>query len=151
MAALILAACGGFLLAVLWMDLLFDVQVRQKRDGDLPEDVLASIAAYYRRVTTTSRPLGRLVALVMLTTLVTLAVELASGAAIGFVLVSFALAGGPIVTAVTKTFRNAARLGARGDDIATQSALARSIFCDHIWFVLGIAAFLVVQIARGGQ
>src|SRR5262249_22775929 len=42
---------GGFLLAVLWMDLMFDVQVlRHRRDrGDLPEDVLASIAGYYRR------------------------------------------------------------------------------------------------------
>src|SRR5262249_35867352 len=68
MAPLILTACGGFLLAVLWMDLLFDTQVLRQRSGDLPEDVLASIAAYYRRVTTTSRPMGRLVALVMLTT-----------------------------------------------------------------------------------
>ena len=51
-------ACGGFLLAVLWMDLMFDVQVLRHRGSTapLPEDVLASIAAYYRRVTTDAEP-----------------------------------------------------------------------------------------------
>jgi hypothetical protein len=148
-APLILTACGGFLLAVLWMDLLFDVQVLRHRRGELPEDVLASIAAYYRRVTTTSRPLGRLVAIVMTTTLITLGVEFVGGAAPWAVIVSFGLAGGPIVGAVTKTFRDAARLGARLDDTATQSALARSIFREHVAYVVGIAAFIALQIARG--
>jgi hypothetical protein len=45
-------AGAGFLLAVLWFDLMFDVQVMGHREGDLPEEVLASIASYYRRVTT---------------------------------------------------------------------------------------------------
>src|ERR1043166_2149382 len=49
--SLILAACGGFLLAVLWMDLMFDVQVLPHRTPELPEPVVSSIAAYYRRVT----------------------------------------------------------------------------------------------------
>ncbi|HET6473609.1 MAG TPA: hypothetical protein VFG38_17325, partial [Pseudomonadales bacterium] len=146
-APLMLTACGGFLLAVLWMDLLFDVQVLKNRTGDLPEDVLASIAAYYRRVTTTSRPMGRLVALVMATTLVTLAVELVNGAPVVPVLASFALGGAPIVGAVAKTFRDAARLGARGDDVATQSRLARSIYREHVAYVVGIAAFIGLQIA----
>ena len=58
MTPLLLAACGGFLLAVLWMDLMFDVQVlRHRRDAQLPEPVLASIAAYYGRVTTRARPM----------------------------------------------------------------------------------------------
>ena len=49
----VLAACGGFLLAVLWFDLMFDVQVlRHGSAAVLPEPVLASIAGYYRRVTT---------------------------------------------------------------------------------------------------
>ncbi len=47
------AATGaGFLTAVLWFDLMFDVQTRQHRGDVLPGDVLASIGAYYRRVTT---------------------------------------------------------------------------------------------------
>jgi len=42
---LIGAACGGFLIAVLWMDLIFDSQVLRHRAADeLPGAVLASIA-----------------------------------------------------------------------------------------------------------
>jgi hypothetical protein len=39
-----IAASAGFLLAVLWFDLMFDVQVLRYRDDDVPEVVLASIA-----------------------------------------------------------------------------------------------------------
>jgi len=60
--------CGGFLLAVLWMDLMFDVQVLRYKgeNSELPEEVLRSIAAYYRRVTTEARPMGYAIVLVML-------------------------------------------------------------------------------------
>src|SRR5438094_4323905 len=61
--AAVLALCAGFLLAVLWFDLMFDVQVLGRGRGadPLPEEVLASIAAYYRRVTTQARPMNYLV------------------------------------------------------------------------------------------
>ena len=63
-----LASAGaGFLLAVLWFDLMFDVQVRGHAADVLPERVRTSIATYYARVTTTSRPMSRLVVLAMLT------------------------------------------------------------------------------------
>src|SRR3989442_7537499 len=61
---------AGFLLAVLWFDLMFDVQVLEHRAGDLPEEVLTSIAGYYRRVTTSASPMNRLVAAAMLASLV---------------------------------------------------------------------------------
>ena len=41
------AAGSGFLLAVLWFDLMFDVQVRGHRGGTVPGPVRESIAAYY--------------------------------------------------------------------------------------------------------
>ena len=41
------AAGAGFLLAVLWFDLMFDVQTRKHAGNPLPPDVLASISAYY--------------------------------------------------------------------------------------------------------
>jgi hypothetical protein len=148
-APLILAACGGFLLAVLWMDLVFDVQVLRHRAAELPDDVLASIAAYYRRVTTTSRPMGRLVAVVMMVALVTLGVEVVTIGPRWPVLASCVLGGAPIIGAIVKTFGDAARLGARNDDIATQSALARSIFREHVWYVVGIGSFIGLQIAFG--
>ena len=49
----------GFLLAVLWFDLMFDVQVVGHREPLLPVAVLDSIGAYYRRVTTNARPMNR--------------------------------------------------------------------------------------------
>src|ERR1700735_187649 len=63
----LLTACSGFLFAVLWMDLMFDAQVRADRHpgGELPESVLDSIARYYRRAVTESRPMSHLIAVVM--------------------------------------------------------------------------------------
>src|SRR5260370_16932877 len=63
------AAGAGFLLAVLWFDLMFDVHTRKHAGDVLPPEVLASLANYYRRVTTDAYPMNRLVALVMVLTL----------------------------------------------------------------------------------
>ncbi len=41
---------------------MFDVQVLRHRERVLPEDVLASIAGYYRRVTREARRMNKLVA-----------------------------------------------------------------------------------------
>jgi hypothetical protein len=76
----IMTACSGFLLAVLWMDLMFDVAVvAHRRAAELPDSVIGSIAGYYHRVTTASRPMGHLVAGVMAILLITLAVRTATG------------------------------------------------------------------------
>jgi hypothetical protein len=142
------AAGAGFLLAVLWFDLMFDVQVHGHRDGDLPEDVLASIAGYYRRVTTNARPMNRLVAAVMLATLAAIVTQLARGEDPRWVgWVSLALAAGAIVLAGGHTVPSAVRLGARTDTAAGQSALARSIFRDHMLCAPAIAALLTLQLA----
>ena len=78
----ILTAGGGFLLAVLWFDLIFDSQVfGAPRDEPLSEPVLASIAGYYRRVTSDADPMGRLVGLAMLGTIAMALVDLFAGAA----------------------------------------------------------------------
>ncbi|MGZ6640018.1 MAG: hypothetical protein ACXVII_45335, partial [Solirubrobacteraceae bacterium] len=72
-------AGAGFLLAVLWFDLMFDVQALFHRGRGLPEDTLASIAGYYRRVTTTARPMNRLVAAVMLATIGAIVAQIVRG------------------------------------------------------------------------
>jgi len=146
---ILVAACGGFLLAVLWMDLMFDVQVlrHRRRDTELPEAVLASIAAYYRRVTSDARPLTFLVAGVMAVLVLALALELANGeAARWLTALSLVLAGGPIGLALGRTLPNAIRLGARTDPRALQSDLARSICRDHLLCLAGVLGFLVIQI-----
>ena len=147
MAALPIA-CGGFLLAVLWFDLMFDVQTLRHRDGDLPEPVLASIAGYYRRVTTDARPMTWAVAVVMLVGTTALVAQLRAGAVPGWATgLSLVLAGGPGALALLRVVPNAVRLGRRADPVAVQSVLARRICRDHLVCLAAIAAFLALQLA----
>ena len=142
-----LATAGaGFLLAVLWMDLMFDVQVLRHRVGDLPEDVLASIAGYYRRVTTLAQPMGHAIAAVMVLTLVAVGAEIVRGPT-AFGLASLPFCAGPIGLALARVVRNAIRLGARADPPAVQSALARGICRDHFLCLASIAIFVAIQLA----
>jgi hypothetical protein len=142
------AAGAGFLLAVLWFDLIFDVQVRGHHERDLPEDVLASIAGYYRRVTTSARPMNQLIAAVMLATLAAIVVEIVSGDSPRWVAwSSLVLAAAAILLAGARTVPGAVRLGARADTIDAQSVLARSILREHLLCLAAIAALLVLQLA----
>ena len=128
------AAGAAFLLAVLWFDLMFDVQSCKHASNPLPTEVLASISAYYRRVTTEAYPMNRLVALVMLLTLVAIVAELVEGVHpwwIGWV--SLALAGSGVVPTLTRTVPNARRLGRAQDTAEIQSTLARAICRDHLF------------------
>lgn len=150
--AAVLTACGGFLFAVLWMDLIFDAQVFGHRspNAELPEPVLACIAGYYHRATTTSRPMSRLIALVMLILLASLAFQATTGKdPVWLLAVSAGLAGAPIVLASTRTVPHAVRLGHRTDDAAGQSRLARSIWRDHLFCGACMAAFLALWVVRG--
>jgi hypothetical protein len=143
----VITAGAGFLLAVLWFDLMFDVQTIGVR-GELREPVLASIAGYYGRVTTAARPMNRLVALVMLATLGTIIAQIARGERAAWVgWVSLVLAGSAIVLAGARTVPHAVRLGSRRDPPSTQSALARSILRDHLTCATAIVALLVVQLS----
>ncbi|MGA0152452.1 MAG: hypothetical protein ACO3LG_02285 [Ilumatobacteraceae bacterium] len=142
------AGCG-FLLAVLWFDLMFDSQTRRHRTGSLPEDTLASIVAYYRRVTTEAFPMNRLVALAMVTTVVSMTVQLVEGSSTtSLVLVALACATSAIGLAIMRTVRSAVRLGRRADDDHTASLLARTIFRDHVTsFVLMAVALVAINTA----
>ena len=142
------AATGlGFLLAVLWFDLMFDTQT-WPHAGDLPPDVLSSISAYYRRVTTGAYPMNRLVALVMLLTIVAICVEIWQGEKAWWVgWASLAIVGFGVAYTLTHTVPNAVRLGSAVDTLAVQSNLARTIFHDHVFsfartlLVLGLQLF----------
>jgi len=142
------AAGAGFLLAVLWFDLMFDVQVRRHGDGPLPEPVLASIAAYYARVVVGGRPMNRLIVFAMLGTLAAIVVEIAGGDDPAWVAwLSLLLAAGAIGRARVRTVPDAARLGRRADSPERQSALARSIYRDHVACFTAILGVLVLQLA----
>ena len=144
-------AGGGFLLSVLWFDLMFDVQVLgHSGKVALPEAVLASIAGYYARVTTAARPMNRLVALVMVGTLAAIVVEIVHGISHSWVpWLSLVLAVAPIALAAARTVPSAVRLGGRGDPPETQSRLARSVFSEHVFCASSIACLVGLQLAAG--
>jgi len=127
------AAGAGFLVAVLWFDLMFDMQVRKHAADPLPADVLASISAYYRRVTTEAYPMNRLVVLVMLLTTAAIVAEIIVGVRPWWVgWVSLALVGGGGFLTLRRTVPNARRLGAAQDSPEVRSTLARAICRDHV-------------------
>jgi len=144
-----LACAGaGFLLCVLWFDLMFDVQARRHPDHDVPADVRASIAAYYARVTTAARPMNRLVAAAMVTTIGATVAELVRDdlpAWRGWLALVFTL--GAVGLAAGRTVANAQRLGRRADDAAQQSRLAHMILRDHVLCIGAIAIVLALQLA----
>jgi hypothetical protein len=138
----------GFLLAVLWFDLMFDVQARGHHGADLPAEVRDSIAAYYRRVTTAARPMNRLIAAVMLVTL---------GALIGVIVqgdtpawsawLALVLVVCGVALAAIRTVPHAVRLGTQADTAAQQSRLARGILRDHLLCIAAVFAALLLQVA----
>lgn len=141
-------AGAGFLLAVLWFDLMFDVQVIGQGRGELPEPVLASIAGYYARVTTAARPMNRLVAAVVLATLAAIVVQIAHGGAQQWAAwASLGITPPAIVLASVHTVPSAVTLGKRTDTAADQSALARAICRDHLLCMAAIAALLALQLS----
>ena len=144
-------AGAGFLLAVLWFDLMFDVQaLRHRSERDLPEQVVASTAAYYARVTTGASPMNRLVAAVMLATIAALVAQVAGDDAPDWVAAaSLVLTLGAVGIAGARTVPAARRLGARSDPVVVQGRLARSILREHQICLALIAAVLVLQLAFG--
>ena len=145
----LITAAGGFLVAVLWFDLIFDVQVfRHRRSSQLPDDVLDSISAYYRRVTTTASPMGRLVALTMLVLLTSLVTEAVRGTTPVWVSVcSLSAAALAIGLAMGRVVGAAQRLGARSDPRDVQTRLARAIFRDHVICLAAMVCLMAVQLA----
>jgi len=143
----IAAAGAGFLVAVLWFDLMFDVQIRGQA-GAAPPSVLASIAAYHRRVTTQASPMSRLIPAVMAATVIAIGVEIARSpqpAWTGWT--SLALAVSAIGLALARTVRNAVRLGREADAAETQTHLARQVYRDHLFCFAAMTAVVGLQLA----
>jgi len=141
------AAGVAFLLAVLWFDLMFDVQTRANPSTPLPADVLTSISAYYRRVTIDAYPMNRLVSLVMLLTLGTLVAEIVQGVRpwwVGWVSLALVMSG--VVFTLTRTVPNARRLGGGQDTPEVQSILARAIYRDHLMSFVRTTVVLALQL-----
>ena len=146
-----ITACVGFLIAVLWFDLMFDVQVVAHRHAALvPDDVVDSIATYYRRVTTDASPMGRLISLVMATLVGLLVWQATRGGTPGWAsAVSLVAAATAIGLALTRVVPHAVRLGQRIDEQPARSALASGILRDHLAFMALMVTVLAVQLIGG--
>jgi len=139
----IVATGAGFLLAVLWFDLMFDVQVRQRT---VSAEALGSITTYYRRVTIDAYPMNRLVSLVMLMTLLALGVEAYQGHNPALLEAgSLLAASAPMSLAMFRTVRNAVHLGRGVRPMEEQSTLARQIYRDHVFCLASIAVLIGLQ------
>jgi hypothetical protein len=126
---------------------MFDVQTRKRVENTLPPELLASISAYYRRVTTDAYLMNRLVALVMVLTLLAIGAEIVEGANpwwIGWG--SLALAGSGVIPTLTRTVPNARRLGSGQDSAEKRSALARAIYRDHRFSLARMSLVLGLQV-----
>jgi hypothetical protein len=146
-----LGAGGGFLLAVLWMDLMFDVLVFTGRPEDeLSEDTLAQIAAYYRRVTTNAAPMNSLIRVVMTVMVLMLVTRLVRADGSRTVDgISLALCGIPIALALLRIVPNAVRLGSRTDGLDEQSRLAREICSAHLVCLAAVSSFVALRWIAG--
>jgi hypothetical protein len=146
------AAGAAFLVCVLWFDLMFDVQVRGHHDASIPAGPLASISAYYRRVTREAWPMNRLIAVVMLLTLLVIILEIVFGSYhrwIGWI--SLLAAASAIGLARVRTIPNASRLGKASDSPEEQSRLARAIYKDHLYCISAMTLVLVLQLGAHGR
>jgi len=142
------AAGAGFLIAVLWFDLMFDVQTRKHIGDTLPTEVLSSLSAYYRRVTIEAWPMNRLIAVVMGLTLLAIVAEIAQNADHWWVAwVSLAAAASAIGLARARTVPNAVQLGRAADSRDMQTRLARSIFRDHLYCLAAMVVLLGLQLS----
>lgn len=154
---LFLTAGGGFLIAVIWMDLMFDVLAFGPRTSgpaanELEADSLDRIATYYRRVTTTAWPMNQLVGAVMTTMVAVLILQLVRGEGDArLAAISLGLCGVPIGLALIRVFPNAVRLGTRSDPAAEQTRLARAILVDHIFCITAMVVFLVLRLGSGAN
>jgi hypothetical protein len=147
MATPFVTAGAGFLLAVLWFDLMFDVQVLPHRGGEVPEAVLDSIAAYYRRVTTAGRPMNRMVALAMVETIAAIVVQIAKCLAPRWAAwTSLVLITCAVGLAAVRTVSSAQRLGAQRDPLDVQGRIARTVLRDHVVCATLVVVLLVLQL-----
>ena len=144
-------AGAGFLLAVLWFDLMFDVQaLRSRRRGPAGGEAgldRGLLPAGHQRGAADEQARRRGDG----GTITAIVVQIAKGddpAWVGWV--SLALVVSAVDDRGARTRSGAgARLGARRDPPEVQSAIARSILRDHLLCLPPIAAVLVIQLAFG--
>jgi hypothetical protein len=137
--------CIGFMLAILYIDLMFDVlAVPHRRSGaELPKDVLESITRYYGRVTQNPYVL----VFVMLTTTVSLVLQIVYGLAPRWAAyTSLAAMGLAMAAGVIKVIPAARRLASGTDSREVQARVVHSVFAAHVLLLICILVVAAVQL-----
>jgi hypothetical protein len=136
--------CIGFMIAVLYIDLVFDISALPYRRSRavLPDDVLAPIASYYRYITRNPY----LLMFVMLTTTVSIVAEIMYDLVppwVGYS--SLFLIGFAMTAATVKVIPTAQRLASGKEAVDSQTRMVHSIFPYHIVLLVSILLLAAVQ------
>jgi len=136
--------CLGFMMAVLYIDLMFDIMAApyRKTNAALPKVVLDSITHYYGRITQNPYVLM----FVMLTALLCIGSEIlydlvprwAAYSSLGLMLLS-------MMTGVLKVIPTAQRLGAGTDSEDARTRMVHSMMPFHLILMVNILLLTAIQ------
>lgn len=144
MLSIPLFACFGFMLAVLYIDLVFDMSAlpHRKSGAPLPAEVLSAIETYYRYVTRNPYLLG----FVMMTALACLVAELVWDLVPrATAWASLGLMGLAMSAATLKVIPTAQRLAAGKDDLDRRTRMVHSILPFHLLLLACIVTLAGLQ------
>jgi hypothetical protein len=145
MSAIILSIGIGFLLAVLWIDIIFDSMVLPHRDTKepLPQEVLETMTRFFHRLT--DKP--RLIFVIMSTMLAIIILQIVQSSVPAWAgWSSLILFLTPTGFAAIRVIPTAQRLGSRKDTIEKQSELARSLIGMHTFCLILMVLLAGIQL-----
>ncbi len=136
--------CMGFMIAVLYMDLVFDTSAlpHRRTKGPLPPHVLDPIAMYYRYITRNPY----LLMFVMLTTLTCIIAQIVYGLVprwagyASLFLMLLAMGAG-----TAKVIPTAQRLATGDDSVEKRTRMVHSMFPFHVLLLISVLLLTAVQ------
>ena len=142
--------CIGFMMAVLYIDLMFDVSAVPYRHtkAALPKEVLDPITHYYGRITQNPYVLM----FVMLTTAVSIGAQIVYGLAprwVGYS--SLFLMGLSMLTGTLKVIPTAQRLGSGKDPEDVRTRMIHGMLPFHIVLLINILLLAAIQFSAAGS
>jgi hypothetical protein len=142
--------CLGFMMAVLYIDLMFDVSALPYRSSKapLPQEVLDPITHYYGRITQNPYVLM----FVMLTTTLCIGAQILYGLAPRWVgWSSLFLMGLSMMTGTLKVIPTAQRLGSAKDPEDVRTRMVHSMLPAHLVLLVNILLLTAIQFSATGR